>query len=228
VRIASKLLVPLVFVSAIAVGQQAPATPQVKVNYLNVCAPSEADYQEIASALGRIPARPRFATDFEVSRGRSSLSENLLAAGEGAKMNTDAPAVSRWVRVRKEFPEQSKFTNAQYSFSVTENHVVETLVFRSRETKDLLQVSLSDTVNASEPATVVRGDTPADRIRIERFGKSSLVVARCKDSDQSKYEPLFQQASSLLAAYRKSLAVRNIVPADLAKVPLAVKPAAKP
>ena len=121
--------------------------------------------------------------------------------------------------MRKEFPEQSQFTNAQYSFSVTESHVVETLVFRSREARDLMQISLSDTVDSSDPGSVVNRDTAADRIRIERFGKSSLVVARCKDSDQSKYEPLFQQASSLLAIYRKSLGVRGIVPSDLSKVP---------
>lgn len=198
---------------------QTPAQPKVKVNYLNVCAPSDAERSEIASALGKLPLKPVFAADFEVSRGRSSLTENLLAAGEGAQMKDEAPVLSRWVRVRKEFPEQSKFTNAQYSFSVTESHVVETLVFRSRETKELLQVSLSDTVDSMEPEKVARGDAAADRIRIERFGKTSLVLSRCKDSDQSKYEPLFRQASSLLALYRKSLGVASIVPADLAKVP---------
>lgn len=148
------------------------------------------------------------------------MSDDLLAAGEGAKMNTNADArpVARWVRVRKEFPDQSPFLNAQYSFSVTEDQVSETLVFRSRDARDVLQVSLSDSVVATDPASVAKSDTAADRIRIERFGKSSLVLARCP-GEQTKYKPLFQQASALMAVYRKSLNVRSVVVTDLAKIP---------
>ena len=217
----------LIIVCVTAVAQQ-PSQPQVKVNYLNVCSPNDADRAEIASALSAIPAKPAFATDFEISRGRSSMTDNILAAGAGAAMSDEPPSISRWVRVRKEFPEKAKFLNAQYSFSVTESHVVETLVFRSREAKDLLQVSLSDTVETADPAAVARANSPADRIRLERFGKNSLVLARCKDADQSRYEPLFQQASMLLAAYRKSLGVAAIVPVDLAKVPQSPAKANKP
>jgi hypothetical protein len=60
-------LVPLLL------AQQPPAQPQVKVNMLNVCAPSPDEKQEITSALARIPKQPLFSTDFEVARGRSSM-----------------------------------------------------------------------------------------------------------------------------------------------------------
>jgi hypothetical protein len=69
----------------------------------------------------------------------------------------------------------------------------------------------------SNPAQIVAAKTPADRIRLERFGKSSLVLARCKESDQSAYEPLFQKASKLLNLYRELLSARTVVPLDLPK-----------
>ena len=47
---------------------QQSSQPQVKVNVLNVCSPSPADQQEIASALARIPKQPLFSPDFEVDR----------------------------------------------------------------------------------------------------------------------------------------------------------------
>lgn len=205
--------------------QQQPAQtsptqqPQVRVNYLNVCTPSDAERTEIAAALKRIPLKPSFADDFEVSRGRSRMSESSMAAGVGAQMSNDKPSVSRWVRVRKEFPEQAQFSNAQYSFSVGESRVTETLVFRVRDPKDLMQISISETVNATgDPAQVAGMNLPADRVRIERFGKSSIVLARCKDVDQSAYEPLFQNATTVLSSYRRLLGVAKMVPADLARV----------
>jgi hypothetical protein len=66
--------------------------------------------------------------------------------------------------------------------------------------------------------------TPAGRIKLERFGKSSVVLARCSGSnggpapDQSAYEPLFSSASSILSGYRKLLDARNLVPAELARI----------
>ncbi len=211
-----------------------PAQPQVRVNYLNVCNPSDAEKAEIAATLDKLPLKPKFAVDYEISRGRSTMDESgLIAAGEGAKMSEGPPSVSRWVRVRKEFPDGFALSNVQYSFSVNEQKVVETLVFRSREQKDVIQVSLSDNVVAPPvPTQVVTASTPVDRIRLERFGKSSLVLARCPTADQSAYEPLFQKASNILNLYRDLLGVRKIVPQELPrssdKPATTAKPASKP
>jgi hypothetical protein len=66
--------------------------------------------------------------------------------------------------------------------------------------------------------------TPAGRIKLERFGKSSVVLARCPATegspapDQSAYEPLFQSATTIVTNYRNLLAARNTVPAELARV----------
>src|SRR5256885_15756496 len=76
-----------------AAGKQGSQQPQVKVNMLNVCAPSAEEQKEIASALGRVPKQPLFGTDFEVSRGRSTLTEMpaMLEAG-GARARGRGPA----------------------------------------------------------------------------------------------------------------------------------------
>ena len=207
-----------------------PGQPQVRVNYLNVCTPSDDEKAEIAATLDKLPAKPKFAVDYEISRGRSTMEEGGVIPGENAKMSDQAPSVSRWVRVRKEFPAASPLTNVQYSFSVNEDKVVETLVFRAREQKNVIQVSLSDSVVAPPvPSQVVTTSTPVDRIRLERFGKSSLVLARCPTADQKQYEPLFQKATSLLNLYRDSLGVRVIVPKELpGATQKATAPTAKP
>lgn len=195
--------------------------PQVRINYLNVCTPSDTEKTEIAATLDRLPSKPRFAVDYEISRGRSTMDESGIIAGENAKLSEGPPSVSRWVRIRKEFPNNFPLMNVQYSFSVNEDKVNETLVFRSREQKDIIQVSLSDSVVAPPvPSQVATMDTPVDRIRLERFGKSSLVLARCPTADQSAYESLFQKASSLLNLYRQALGVRRVVSQDL---PLAIE-----
>jgi hypothetical protein len=209
--------------------QAAPQTPQVKVNYLNVCTPAEADQKEITGALSKVPARPQFATDFEVARGRSTMDASSIIAGAGAQMQDEKPAASRWVRIRREYPASSVFSNAQYSFSTSEGRVSETLVFRVRDPKDLLQISLSTSVNAPmDPAQAAGTDTPPDRIRIERFGKSSIVLARCKDADQSSYEPLFKIAADLFSAYRKALDTAKIVPVDYTKTAAVAPASTKP
>ena len=67
-------------------------------------------------------------------------------------------------------------------------------------------------------------NTPASRVRLERFGKSSVALARClapeggPAPDQSAYEPLFRSASDVLANYRALLGVKIIVPEELAKI----------
>jgi hypothetical protein len=232
-----KILVFVTIAASVTAAQVAPGAqqakpghPQVRVNYLNVCNPSEAERAEIGATLDRLPAKPHFATDYEIARGRSTMDESaLIAAGEGAKMSDEPPTVARWVRVRKEFPENFPLSNVQYSFSVNGDKVLETLVFRSREQKDVIQVSLSDNVVAPPiPSQVVTTSTPVDRIRLERFGKSSLVLARCPTVDQAQYEPLFQKATTLLNIYRNALGVRRIVPQELPRAESSAQPKTKP
>ncbi len=155
----SFVLLILCAASAPAQQQPKPGDMQVRVNYMNVCSPSDADKKEIVSALERIPTAPRFGPEFEIARGRSTA--------------PDAPIAS-WVRVRREFPPDVPLINAQYSVSLDAQDIIETVVFRWREPKDVMQVSIEDSVsNVASPATVVSTDTPASRIRIERFGKPS-------------------------------------------------------
>jgi hypothetical protein len=123
--------------------------------------------------------------------------------------------------------------------------MVETLVLHVRDPKDLIQVSIEDSASSiSSAATMLAANTPASRIRLERFGKSSVALARCTGSDngpppnQSAYEPLFRSASEVATNYRSLLGVRRMVPAELAQIPTAsskavakpksAKPAAKP
>ena len=202
------------------VAAQSDKKTQVKINYLNVCAPSIEEQKELSGALARIPAHPRFSEDFEVSRGRTSLTEPpIKLAGVETEEAPAAGGVSRWVRVRKEFSADSPFVSVQYSVSVDQKNIVETLVFRSREAKDVIQTSLEDSVSASsDPLQVLKVDTPVDRVRIERFGKSSVVLTRCPSADQKTYQPLFDQGSSVLAHYRGILGVQQIVPADLKRL----------
>jgi hypothetical protein len=66
--------------------------------------------------------------------------------------------------------------------------------------------------------------TPATRIKLERFGKSSVVLARCSAvpngpaPDQKAYEPLFSSASSVLSDFRRVLGVQTLVPEELTKI----------
>jgi hypothetical protein len=194
---------------------------------LNVCTPSAEEQKEIASALGRVPKQPLFGDDFEISHGRSTLSEapNFLKPGSGAQMS-DEPSVATYVRIRREFSVQALFSSVQYSFSNDGQNMIETLVLHVRDPKDLIQVSVEDSASAiSSPETMVAANTPANRIRLERFGKSSIALARCSGTesgpapDQTAYDPLFRSASEVLANYRRLLAVKRTVPAELAQIP---------
>lgn len=200
--------------------------PPVKVNVLNVCAPSEEEKKEIASALGRVPKQPLFSSDFEVARGRSSLSEapGFLQAGQSAQMS-DEPSVASWVRLRRDLSVQALFSTVQYSFSDDGKHMIETLVLHVRDPKDLVMVSIEDSASSVTSASgMLATSTPASRIKLERFGKSSVVLARCTGSeggpppDQSAYDPLFTSASSIMANYRSLLNARRTVPEELMKV----------
>jgi hypothetical protein len=114
--------------------------------------------------------------------------------------------------------------------------MVETLVLHVRDAKDLIQVSMEDSASAiSSSATMVAANTPVSRIRLERFGKSSVALARCNGAengpppDQSAYDPLFRSGSEVLANYRRLLGVGRIVPAELAQIPSGgLKTEAKP
>jgi hypothetical protein len=209
--------------------------PQVKVNLLNVCTPSAEEQKEIASALARVPKQPLFAADFEISHGVSTLTDapNFLQPGQHTQVS-DEPSVARYVRIRREFAVQALFASVQYSFSNDGQNMVETLVLHVREPKDLIQVSMEDSASAIGSAeSMVAANTPASRVRLERFGKSSIALARCSGTeggappDQSAYEPLFHSASEVLANYRSLLSVRRTVPAELAQIP-GGKEAAKP
>jgi hypothetical protein len=231
------VLAKLILITAVslttfpAMSQQAPDTPstqpQVKVNMLNVCTPSAEEQKEIAAALARIPKQPLFGPDFEISHGSSTLTDspNFLKPGRSPE-TAGEPAVARYVRIRREFAVQALFASVQYSFSNDGQNMIETLVLHVRDPRDLIQVSMEDSASAISTAeTMVAANTPASRIRLERFGKSSIALARCNGSengpppDQSAYEPLFHSASEVLANYRSLLGVRHTVPAELAQIP---------
>ncbi len=233
------LIVASLLATLPAMAQQAPepqsSQPQVKVNMLNVCTPSAEEQKEIASALARIPKQPLFSADFEISHGRSTLAEapNFLQPGNGSQV-TDSPSVANYVRIRREFAVQALFSTVQYSFSDDGQNMIETLVLHVRDPKDLIQVSMEDSASAiGSPENMVAANTPANRIRLERFGKSSVALARCSGSengpapDQSLYEPLFRSASEVLANYRTLLGAKRTIPAELAQIP-GTKETAKP
>lgn len=223
-----------------AVPQQAPeaqsSQPQVKVNMLNVCTPSAQEQKEIAAALARIPKQPLFGSDFEISHGVSTLTDapNFLQPGQNTHIAGE-PSVARYVRIRREFAVQALFASVQYSFSDDGQTMVETLVLHVRDPKDLIQVSMEDSASAiGNTEAMVAANTPASRVRLERFGKSSIALARCAAAesgtapDQSAYEPLFHTASEVLANYRSLLGVRRTVPAELAQIPGAEATKSKP
>jgi hypothetical protein len=220
------LAILIALASSLQAAAQEPSQPKVKVNVLNVCAPSSEEQQEIASALAHIPRQPLFSPDFEVDRGRSTLDErpDFLKTGESAQFSADS-GTADWVRIRREFSVQSLFSTVQYSFSHDPKNMVETLVFRVPDPKDLMQVAIEDSASSvTTPAAMLSTNTPAARIKLERFGKSSVVLARCAGTadspppDQSVYEPLFQSATAIVANYRNLLAARQTVPEEMTRI----------
>src|ERR1022692_2350452 len=205
---------------AVAFAQQ----PPVKVNVINVCAPTADEQKELSSALAKVPGKPAFAADFEVARGRSILDPSTPIPGM-QPLPPGAVAAADWVRVRREFPGAAMFSNVQYSFSVDSKNMVETLVLRVREQKDLMQVSIEDSASAvASAAAMLASSSPVSRVRLERFGKSSVALARCSGedgspvTDQSAYEPIFHAASSIMERYRDALGARKMVPEELARL----------
>ncbi|MGA2359458.1 MAG: hypothetical protein ABSF66_10680 [Terriglobales bacterium] len=205
---------------AVAFTQQ----PPVKVNVINVCAPSADEQKELSSALAKVPGKPVLGTDYEVSRGHSTLDPSTPIPGMEA-LPPGAVAAADWVRIRREFPGATLFSNVQYSFSVDSKNMVETLVLRVRDPKDLMQVSIEDSASAvASAAAMLSTSTPVSRVRLERFGKSSVALARCSGeegtpvTDQSAYEPIFRAASSIMERYRDVLGARKMVPEELARL----------
>ncbi len=208
--------------------------PEVKVNVLNVCSPSAEDQKELSAALAKVPGKPVFGTDYEVARGHSTLDQATSIPGM-QPLPAGAASAANWVRVRREFPAAALFSNVQYSFSVDATNMVETLVLRVREPKDLMQVSIEDSASAvTSAAAMLTSDTPVSRVKLERFGKASVVLAHCSGgegnpaSDQSAFEPIFHAASSVMSHYRDLLGARRLVPQELARLGAggAAKPAA--
>jgi hypothetical protein len=217
--------------ATVALAQQ----PPVKVNVLNVCKPSADEQKELSSALAKVPGKPAFSKDYEVARGHSTLDPSTPIPGMES-LPPGAISAADWVRVRREFPEAALFSNVQYSFSVDAKNMVETLVLRVRDPKDLMQISIEDSASAvASAAAMLSSDTPVSRVKLERFGKSSVALARCSGgegtpaTDQSAYEPIFHAASSIMERYRDSLGARKLVPQELARlgVGTSVRPATK-
>lgn len=184
--------------------QEASPPPKLRLNMVNVCTPSEADKNELSAALARIPERPSLGADFEVARGRT----------------TQHGDSSDWVRLRRDFPSEGPFSNVQFLLSVTGAGIDETLVFHFKATKpgEALQLALANEQMAGTPAAVLNTDTPPGHIRLERFGKPSLILARCPNVDQGAYEPLFRVAAQRFADFRDVLKVRATVSAELARL----------
>ena len=103
--------------------------------------------------------------------------------------------------------------------------LVAPVVLFARDPKDVSQIALEDTVTAPvQPAALLTTNTPASHISIERMAKPHVVLARCPDADQSGVEPLFAQASEVMATYRHVTGAREIVPAEIDRLSLGVGP----
>jgi hypothetical protein len=208
-----KRFLTVFFLASIAFAQQ--PEPQVKLNYLNVCTPSADEQAQMKAALAKIQIKAAFSRDFEVSRGQATLQ--------------DAPD-ARFVRFRRDMVSESPLLAAQYSMSSDSKSIVETLVLRLRDPKDFHEVSLEDrvTAGAMAPSSLLTVDTPVSRIRVERLGKSSLVLARCQDSDQSAYEAVFRQAGEIMSQYRKAMDLGTVIRSDVAWLSSAGKSSSHP
>ena len=198
--------------------------PSVKVNVLNVCKPSPDEQKELSSALAKVPGKPAFSKDYEVARGHSTLDPSTPLPGM-QPLPPGTVSAADWVRVRREFPDTTLFSNVQYSFSVDAKDMVETLVLRLRDPKDLMQVAIEDSASAVTSASaMLSSSTPVARVKLERFGKASVVLARCTGAegnpatDQTVYEPIFAAASSIMERYRDALGARKMVPEELVRL----------
>ena len=102
--------------------------------------------------------------------------------------------------------------------STDATNTIEILVLRARDPKEFLEVvnGRPGIRGAASRSACLHVDTPTSRMRIERLNKSSVVLTRCQDVDQSAYEPVFRQASDIMAQYRKALGLRTAFRSDIA------------
>ncbi|MGA8541228.1 MAG: hypothetical protein WB566_17125 [Terriglobales bacterium] len=223
-----KILILMAMTVAASTFAQHPSAnsqqPPVKVNVINVCAPSSGEQKELTAALAKVPGKPSFSKDFEVARGHSTLDQSVPIPGMPV-LPAGTVSAANWVRVRREFPDGTPFSNVQYSFSVDSTNMVETLVLRVRDPKDLMEISIEDSASAvATAAAMLSTSTPVSRVKLERFGKSSVVLTRCAGgegtpaTDQSAYEPIFRSASGIMERYRDALGARKMVPQELARL----------
>src|ERR1700731_1672121 len=84
--------------------------PPVKVNVINVCAPAADEQKELSSALAKVPGKPAFSKDYEVSRGHSTLDPSIPNPGI-KPLPPGVVSAGGWVPVRREFPDASLFSN---------------------------------------------------------------------------------------------------------------------
>jgi hypothetical protein len=105
-----RTIVPaLLLLTLCAAAQEQPAAtpaptpgaqePKIRVTYLNVCTPPDDEKKALVEALEHVPAKPPLAADFEVARGRSTMSGGELAA----RLTGGNLPPSTWVRMRREF-----------------------------------------------------------------------------------------------------------------------------
>src|SRR5258708_12902876 len=99
--------------------------PPVKVNVLNVCKPSADERQELSSALAKVPGKPAFGKDYEVSRGHSTLDQSTPIPGM-QPLPPGAVSAADWGRIRREVPPTTLFPNPQYSFNLQPQTILET------------------------------------------------------------------------------------------------------
>jgi hypothetical protein len=201
-------------------GQTAPepqsSQPEVQYNVVNVCSLKADERALLEKTFARIPAKPSFSPEYEIARGRAG-GDVEFPLGEGAEQKAAKPKVyARWVRIRREFPDGAALLNAQYSLSASDDDSSEVLVLRLRDAQDVMMLSISASAGGMAPAKMVAAGLPAEHIRMERFGKASITLARCPGADQSAYEPLFTSATQLLRNYKTALRVVRLVPGELA------------
>jgi hypothetical protein len=94
-----------------------------------------------------------------------------------------------------------------------------------------MQVSIEDSASTvASPAAMLSARTPVSRVKLERFGKSSVALARCSGAegnpakDQTAYEPIFRTASSIMQRYRDALGASRMVPQELAHLRAGTSP----
>ncbi len=125
------------------------------------------------------------------------------------------------MRIRRSFPEKAAIASVQYTFSVEGRAVGEVLSLVPRvahdDAHDVVEVLISSSV-VGTPVQALAADTPPERIRVERFGRGSLVLQRCGE-DQTVYQPVFEEARQIFEHYRVALGVKTLVPAELARIP---------